>query len=158
MGNGALAIGPKLPRPSSTLPLLPCRPRVSTSPLMKDQETNNNRGLASHRLGPRVDAKRLWSKPLGELSPCGTQRSLAATNVKLAGLSNLSRDVANGGISIILGCPRNSFDDPFVAVRKTCQDGHRLVANVSARVVDQDVDEISYNISYVKCRGSAALA
>jgi hypothetical protein len=24
MGNGALAIGPKLPRPSSTLPLLPC--------------------------------------------------------------------------------------------------------------------------------------
>jgi len=77
--------------------------------------------------------------------------------VKLAGLGNVSRDVANGGISIILGCPRDGFDDPSVAVRKTCQDGHRLVANLSARVVNQDIDEISYNISYAKRRGSAAL-
>jgi len=76
-------------------------------------------------------------------SPCVTQRRLAATDVKLAGLGNVSRDVANGEISIILSCPRDGFDGPSVAIRKTYQDGHRLVANLCAIRCDRHANEPS---------------
>ena len=43
MGNGALAIGPKLPRPSSTLPELPTSALQQFRPLSDEQLTLDDR-------------------------------------------------------------------------------------------------------------------
>src|SRR5262245_37538108 len=64
MGNGALATGPKLPRPSSTLPQEACLSRSLAWPVLKDQQTND-RGSTSHRIQAAGDPKR----PLAKLSP-----------------------------------------------------------------------------------------
>ena len=55
--------------------------------------------------------------------------------MKLAGLSNVSRDVANGGISIILGCPRDGFGDaariPELAKELVALQPDLIVANTT---------------------------
>ena len=78
--------------------------------------------------------------------PHVTQCGLAAANVRLTAIRNGSRDITNCGVRIVMCRRSNGIASTAIATDKSCEGGNCFVANLSAGIRVQNLDEVGYNI------------
>ena len=67
--------------------------------------------------------------------------------MKLTTIDYIARDMPDGAIRVLLGSTRDGFAGARVTVCEACQHCHGLVANLGARIGDQNIDEIRHDVS-----------
>ena len=77
--------------------------------------------------------------------------------MKLTAIGYASRDMPNREVMVVQSSTRDRSAGARVTAHKTREYRDCLVANLSARIGGQDVDEVSHNVSDAKTRGTAPL-
>jgi hypothetical protein len=93
------------------------------------------------------------SRPALGIAQCG----LPAANVRPTAVDDSLGDKADCSVGIIVGRARDGLAGAPVTIEKARERGYRLVANVDARVIGQDVRELCDNVGDAEVLRAASL-
>jgi hypothetical protein len=91
-------------------------------------------------------------------SPCVAKGGFAATNVRQACVRNGLRDMPNRKVGVAAGCAADGLSGAAITTDKSSEHSNRLVADLSAGIRGQHVDEVSHDLGHAKVLGAAPLA